>query len=244
MSTTQDATVYTDEDAAVWAELFHRQERLLEGRVCPQFFDCVAALDLRADEIPQLESFSDRLEKHSGWRVAAADGQLSGTDYWTLIGDRKFPSVTSMRGRHELEHAALPDMFHDVFGHIPLLLDRTYNDYIHGMAEIALEHIGDEERMGRHGRVYKWTIEYGLIDQGAGPRVYGAGLISSSAEVDHALSDVPAREPFGVAGTMAAHHVPASLQERYFAIDSFQQLLDALPAVRRALEDGPTVAAS
>lgn len=233
---TQDYTSYTDEDRSVWRDLYRHQQELLDRRVCAPFAGCLAALELRAEEIPELDAFSDRLERLSGWRVQAADGQLSGHDYWGLIGDRRFPSITSLRGRHELGHAVRPDMFHDIFGHIPLLLDRTYSEYIQGMAEIALDHLDDEAGLARHGNAYKWTIEYGLIDEGGATRVYGAGLISSSTEIDHALGDAPRRRAFGMREAMDTPHVPASLQDRYFVIRSFRQLVDGLPELRRELE--------
>jgi phenylalanine-4-hydroxylase len=239
MLTTQDYSSYTAEDFEVWGSLFRRQLDLLRGRVCDEFFDCVEALRFGAGAIPRLEQFSDRLEELSGWRVQAVDGQLPGRDYWGLIGNRCFPSITRIRPLDELGHAALPDMFHDLFGHIPLLLLEPYSEFLREMSLIALDHLEDEERMRRHGRVYKWTIEYGLMDTGAGVRVYGAGLISSSDEVEHSLGDAVRRRPFDVRAAMDTHHTPASLQEQYFAIDSFEQLVESLPAVRQELSASP-----
>src|SRR5689334_2140345 len=130
MLTSQQYASYTDHDRDVWATLCRRQFELLRGRVCSQFFAAVAAVGLTEEEIPELESFSDRLERVSGWRVQAVDGQLSGREYWGLIADRRFPAITRLRPREQLDHAILPDIFHDLFGHVPLLVDRSYSEFL------------------------------------------------------------------------------------------------------------------
>jgi len=237
----QDYASYTGEDFEVWRLLYQRQVETLVGKVCDEFFSGLEALGLEAATIPEFEAFSDRLEAASGWRVEAVDGQLPGREYWSLITSRRFPSATTLRGRHEFSHAKDPDMFHDVFGHMPLLADPTYSAFLRGMGRIALDHLDVPGTMRRLGRVYKWTIEYGVIVMGGGPRVYGAGLISSSKEIDHVLSDRAVKLPFTVEAAFAAKHVPASLQPAYFTIESFDQLLDSLPEIEQTL--GEPVAA-
>ena len=232
---TQEHASYTDEDFEVWRILFERQMETLAGKVCDEFFAGLEALGLEAGTIPEFESFGDRLEAASGWRVQAVDGQLSGRDYWGLISNRRFPSATTLRGRHELSHAKDPDMFHDVFGHLPLLADPAYQAFLRGMSRIALEHLEEPMMMRRLGRAYKWTIEYGVMRSDDGQRIYGAGLISSSKEIDHVFGDAAQKLPFSVEGAFATKHVPASLQPSYFVIESFQQLLESLPEIERTL---------
>ncbi len=202
---------------------------ILAGRVCPQFIDGVEALGLEAATIPEFEAFSDRLEAVSGWRVEAVEGQLSGRDYWEMIIKKRFPAATRLRGMQDLSHAMDPDMFHDVFGHLPLLADSAYSDFLRGMSRIALEHLDEPGSMRSLGRAYKWTIEYGLMRSESGLSVYGAGLISSSKEIDHVFSDKAQKLPFSVGGALATKHVPSSLQSSYFMIESFEQLLESFP---------------
>jgi phenylalanine-4-hydroxylase len=235
MLTTQQYTSYTKSDFEVWRILYERQRAGLDQQVWGSFFGALDALGLTAEAIPELDAFSDRLEELSGWRVQAVDGQLPGRDYWGLIADRRFPVITRLRPREELDHAILPDIFHDLFGHVPLVLDERYSAFLDGMGALAMKHIEHPDRLGAHGRVYKWTIEYGLIDEGSGPVVYGAGLISSSKEVAYALGPDPSRSPFSVEAAAATHHVPASLQATYFVIGSFVELVDCLPEVDRRL---------
>jgi phenylalanine-4-hydroxylase len=233
----QDYASYTDEDFEVWRLLYERQLETLVGKVCGEFFPGLEALGLEAATIPEFEALSDRLETAGGWRVEAVEGQLPGREYWSLITSRRFPSATTLRGRHELSHAKDPDMFHDVFGHMPLLADPTYSAFLRGMGRIALDHLDVPGTMRRLGRVYKWTIEYGVMETSGGPRVYGAGLISSSEEIDHVLSDRALKLPFTVEAAFAAKHVPASLQPAYFTIESFDQLLDSLPEIEQTLSE-------
>jgi phenylalanine-4-hydroxylase len=238
MSTQQYAS-YTDEDFEVWRILYERQVETLAGKVCDEFFPCLEAVGLEAAAIPEFEAFSDRLEAASGWRVEAVEGQLPGREYWSLITDRRFPSATTLRGRHELSHAKDPDMFHDVFGHLPLLAHPTYSEFLRGMSRIALDHLEVPGTMRRLGRVYKWTIEYGVMRSNGGHRVYGAGLISSSKEIHHVLGGDARKLPFSVEAAFATKHVPASLQPTYFAIESFDQLVESLPEIARTLRDAP-----
>jgi phenylalanine-4-hydroxylase len=232
---TQEYASYTDEDFEVWRTLFERQMETLRGKVCDEFFAGVEALGLEAGTIPEFESLGDRLEAASGWRVQAVDGQLPGREYWSLISGKRFPSATTLRGRHELSHAKDPDMFHDVFGHLPLLTDAAYSEFLRGMSRIALDHLDEPAMMRRLGRAYKWTIEYGVMRRDGVQRIYGAGLISSSKEIDHVFGDDAKKLPFSVEDAFATKHVPASLQSGYFVTESFEELLESLPAIELAL---------
>jgi phenylalanine-4-hydroxylase len=236
---TQGYASYTGEDFEVWRILYQRQVETLAGKVCDEFYSGLDALGLEASTIPEFETFSDQLEAASGWRVEAVEGQLPGREYWSLITNKRFPSATTLRGRHELSHAKDPDMFHDVFGHLPLLADETYRDFLRGMSRIALDHLEVPGTMRRLGRVYKWTIEYGVMRSNGGHRVYGAGLISSSKEIEHVFSDDAEKLPFSVEAAFATRHVPASLQPAYFAIESIDQLLESLPEIERTLREVP-----
>lgn len=232
----QEHASYSEEDLEVWGTLYDRQMEFLPGRVCDEFFAGVEALGLQAGAIPEFEALGDRLEAASGWRVEAVEGQLPGREYWSLITSERFPSATTLRGRHELDHAQDPDMFHDVFGHLPLLTHPTYRRFLRGMGEIALDQLDEPAIMRRLGRVYKWTIEYGVMRRDGGHRVYGAGLISSSKEIGHVLGEGAEKLPFSVEAALSTRHVPASLQPSYFVIESFEQLLDALPAIEATLQ--------
>jgi len=233
----------TRHETETWSILFERQVVGLQGKACDEFLDGVAVLGLDAEIIPTFSELGDRLEEASGWRIDPVDGQLSGRDYWQLIGNKRFPVVPTLRGRDELDHAREPDFFHDVFGHIPLLTHPPYSAFLRDMSTIALQRIDDKTALKKIGRIYKWTIEYGLIDTPAGLRVYGAGLASSSKEIEHVFRDDVAKLPYEPRTVLLTPHTPASLQDAYFVISSFDQLLQTFPEVEalvfQTAQDGP-----
>jgi phenylalanine-4-hydroxylase len=236
MTTSQRYSDYTAEDFDVWSILFDRQMAFLKGRVCPEFYEGIAKLGYKADSIPEFLVLSDRLERITGWRLAAVDDALSSEEFFTLLVNRRFPSATTLRPMAELAHTKVPDMFHDLFGHIPLLTNPVYSDFIVRMSEAALPRAGNPAVIKRLGWAYKWTIEYGLTGFGEEQKVYGAGLISSSKELDYVFTDQPRKLPFSPQGVLATSHIPASLQDHYFVIRSFDELVEGLPQMAHLLD--------
>lgn len=245
MLTTQNYELYTAEQQAVWSLLFERQWARLEGRVCPEYRPALAAIGLDGRAIPRFEELNERLQGETGWRLTAVNGALSSRDFFSLLDQRLFPSATTMRGMDELAHSKLPDMFHDLFGHVPLLAVPIYSDFLLRMSRLGMRYIDDEDAILRLGWAYKWTVEYGLMQPAAEAPVvvYGAGLISSSEELEYVLSPAPGKRAFTPRDVMFSAHKPASLQPSYFVIRSFSQLVESVAEMEEILREGRARAA-
>lgn len=232
----EDDDFHTSEDHAVWRHLFEQQTRALEHRVCPEYGAATARLGLGPERIPRLGELNDRLGGLGGWRVVPVEGFVAHEEYFALVARRHFPVAARIRSAGEMAHSRQPDIFHDIFGHVPLLTHPAYDAFVVGMAELALEHAADEKVSSLLSRAMKWTVEYGLVrDADGGVRVYGAGLISSSLELEHVLGPVPELRPFTAEGVLSTTHTPASLQPAYFVIESVGALGVALSGIRAAL---------
>jgi phenylalanine-4-hydroxylase len=231
----QNYAGYAAEDHATWEILFRQQMAVLDGRICDEYLDAAAVLQLPAHRIPEFPALNERLARTGSWRVDAVDGMLSAHDYFAMVSEARFPAATHIRGRDELEHSRLPDVFHDIFGHTPLLAHPAYSVFIVRMGRLALDHIADADALASISRVMKWTTEYGLVRTRCGVRAYGAGLISSRLELTHVLGDEVQRRDFDAATAIATAHVTASLQPAYFVIESIDSLPDVATAVATSL---------
>ncbi|MDB5071557.1 MAG: phenylalanine-4-hydroxylase [Candidatus Eremiobacteraeota bacterium] len=223
---------YTSGDQSTWALLYQRQTAALRDRAHPSYFMGLDAFGF-GDRIPELARLNRTLRAQTGWEIEAVDGQVSGEVFCGLLRERKLPSTTYVRSQAELAHSKEPDMFHDVFGHVPLLIEPDYRAFMVTFAETSLAMLDDQVSFDRLGRAFKWTIEYGLIELNGGVRAYGAGLMSSSGELDHALSANVPKLAFDPCAAVDTPHVRASLQAQYFVIDGFAQLGGALDAMVR-----------
>lgn len=233
----QEYEKYTDEDAEVWSVLFDRQIESLQGKVPQTYFDGLDALGVSADKIPSFQTVNERLSANTGWTVQAINDRMSGERFFGLLRDRQFPSTTFIRTKEELGHCKEPDMFHDFFGHVPLLHDPTYESYVRGLAELAGAAPNVDGRLMRLGRLFKWTIEFGLYQAPEDDlQVYGAGLISSNTELFYCLGPETTKIPYTAEGALTTEHKRASLQPHYFVIESFDHLKDSLHDVAKWLD--------
>jgi phenylalanine-4-hydroxylase len=221
---------HTQQDAesrAVWRLLFERQSRLVQGRACPEFLAGLQSLGLSPDAVPELERVSDRLERVTGWRLAPVDGFLDDATFFRHLAARRFPVTWWLRPRDKLDYLQEPDLFHDLFGHVPLLSHPIFADYMQAYGEGGLK----AEKLGALdmiARLYWYTVEFGLIDTGNGPRIHGAGILSSHGEVLYSLdSPVPTRRPFDLKRILRTRYHIDRYQTTYFVISSFEQLMRA-----------------
>ncbi len=215
---------YTDEDHANWRFLFERQMTLLPGRAGEAFLDGVRLLGMTPDRIPALSDLSRRLEEATGWQVARIPGLLHEKDFFTLLANRRFPSTDYIRGRDELDYTPAPDCFHDMFGHMPMLTQPDFADFYQLFGQAALNAKGaDRPRLER----FHWfTVEFGLIRQDEGLRIFGAGILSSKEEVVHALSDAVTVHPFDPERIVEQDYDVWHLQDVLFVLESFEQLVE------------------
>lgn len=222
----QDWTTYTAEEHATWKTLFERQTRLLPGRACDEFVAGMRALPIGADQIPDFRRLSDVLARHTGWQVVAVPGLVPDDVFFNHLAHRRFPAGQFIRRPHELDYLAEPDVFHDVFGHVPLLMNPVIADYMQAYGEGGLraQSLG---KLPQLARVYWYTIEFGLVQQPEGLRIYGAGIASSASETVFALDNAsPNRIRFDLHRVMRTRYRIDDFQESYFVLGSLDELLD------------------
>ncbi len=221
----QDWGRYTAAEHAVWHTLFQRQSRLLPGRACDAFVVGLQALPMAAQHIPNFAQLNQVLLQRTGWQVVAVPGLLPDAVFFEHLAHRRFPAGRFIRRADQLDYLEEPDVFHDVFGHVPLLLDPRMADYIqaYGQGGLRALQLGCLPLLAR---VYWYTVEFGLVQQADGLRLYGAGIASSLAESRFALdSPSPNRIRFDLARVMRTGYRIDDFQESYFVISGLDELL-------------------
>lgn len=216
---------YTPEQHQVWKTLFERQSKLLEGRACDEFIAGMRALPIAPDRIPDFRQLSEVLMRHTGWQVVAVPGLVPDEVFFEHLANRRFPAGQFIRGADQLDYLQEPDIFHDVFGHVPLLMNPIIADYIqaYGVGGLRAKEKGVLDLLAR---VYWYTVEFGLVQQKDGLRLYGAGIVSSYTESIFALDDAsPNRVRFDLARVMQTDYRIDDFQETYFVIRDLDELL-------------------
>ena len=218
---------YGESEHAIWRRLFERQAALLPGRACEAYLTGLDKLAMVADGIPEFEKLSDLLEAATGWRLVAVPGLVPDDVFFYLLANRRFPTTNWIRRPAQLDYLQEPDVFHDLFGHVPLLTNPVFADYLQAYGKGGLKAL----RLGalpKLARLYWYTVEFGLIATPAGLRIYGAGILSSFDESRYCLeSEVPKRLPFDPTRIMRTRYRIDDLQDVYFVIESFEQLFEA-----------------
>jgi phenylalanine-4-hydroxylase len=217
---------YTTAEHDVWKTLFERQTRLLSGRACDEFVAGMRDLPITAERIPDFRRLSDVLLRRTGWQVVAVPGLVPDEIFFQHLAHRRFPAGNFIRKPDELDYLDEPDVFHDVFGHVPMLMNPAIADYIQAYGEGGLraQKLGVLENLAR---VYWYTVEFGLVEQSAGLRIYGSGIASSYTESVFALDDPsPNRIRFDLERVMRTHYRIDDFQETYFVLRSLDDLLE------------------
>ena len=216
---------YSPEEHAVWKTLFERQTRLLPGRACDEFVQGMQALPIGADQIPDFRQLSEVLMQATGWQVVAVPGLVPDEVFFDHLANRRFPAGNFIRRADELDYLEEPDVFHDVFGHVPMLMNPVIADFIqaYGQGGLRAQRLG---KLAQLARVYWYTVEFGLVQQADGLRIYGAGIASSFAESVFAVDDPsPNRVAFDLERVMRTHYRIDDFQETYFVIRGLDELL-------------------
>ncbi|QOW24561.1 phenylalanine 4-monooxygenase [Lysobacter sp. H23M47] len=220
---------YTDADHAVWAQLFERQKAILPGLASDEFIAALGAMEMTADRIPKFADLNPILHAATGWELIGVEGLLPELEFFQHLANRRFPVTWWIRREDQLDYLAEPDLFHDLFGHVPLLMNPVFADYMaaYGRGGVKAHGIGSDALVNLT-RLYWYTVEFGLIQQKDGLRIYGSGIVSSKGESIHCLqSDAPNRIGFDLERIMRTRYRIDTYQKTYFVIDSFQQLMDA-----------------
>ena len=217
---------YTVDEHRVWKTLFERQSKLLPGRACDEFIQGMRNLTMDTDRIPDFRRLSEVLMKRTGWQVVAVPGLVPDEVFFDHLANRRFPAGHFIRKPEELDYLEEPDVFHDVFGHVPMLMHPVFADYMqaYGVGGLRARNLG---MLPNLARVYWYTVEFGLIKQSEGLRIYGSGIASSYTETFFALDDAsPNRIRFDVERVMRTQYRIDDFQETYFVIDGFEDLLN------------------
>ena len=221
----QNWTSYTDADHDTYRRLYERQTALLPGLACDAFIEALPALGAR-DRIPRFEEINERLKPATGWEIVAVPGLIPERPFFDLLANRRFPVTDWIRTPEEFDYVVEPDVFHDLFGHVPLLFNPVFADYVqrYGAGGLKAHELGAGELLSR---LYWYTIEFGLIRQTDGLRAYGAGILSSSGELRHSVTDPrPQRIALDLLRCMRTRYKIDDYQATYFVIESFAQLFD------------------
>jgi phenylalanine-4-hydroxylase len=217
---------YTTEEHATWDTLFARQIAMLPGRVAPEFLAGLDVLRLSRPGIPDFDELSERLMRATGWQVVAVPGLVPDDVFFDHLANRRFVSGNFIRRPDQLDYLQEPDVFHDVFGHVPLLADPVFADYMQAYGRGG-QRAAAMGAIGRLSRLYWYTVEFGLVRAGDGLALYGAGIVSSRSESIFALDDPsPNRIGFDLRRVMRTRYRIDDFQQGYFVIDSFEDLLD------------------
>lgn len=214
---------YTEAENAVWTELFNRQMQLLSNRACKEYLDGIKALGLTANHIPQIPEVNERLRSLSGWEVAPVPALIDFQAFFELMANKKFPAATFIRTKEELDYLQEPDIFHEIFGHCPLITLPVYGDFMHEYAKLGLKANHKDRVM--LARLYWFTVEFGLIQTNEGMRIYGGGILSSFGESKYCLdSDIPVRKLLTPVDAFRTPYRIDIFQPLYFVIKDFSEL--------------------
>jgi len=217
---------YTSAEHAMWDKLFERQAKMLPERVVPEFIHGLDILRMTRPGIPNFEELSERLMRATGWQVVAVPGLVPDDVFFDHLANRRFVAGNFIRTPEQLDYLQEPDVFHDVFGHVPLLAPPVFADYMqaYGQGGRRAAAAGAIERLSR---LYWYTVEFGLVRSGDALKLYGAGIVSSFTESIFALDDPsPNRIGFDLKRLMRTKYRIDDFQQNYFVIDSFDDLLD------------------
>ncbi|VVC77240.1 Phenylalanine-4-hydroxylase [Aquicella siphonis] len=233
---------YSPEENQIWQDLITRQIPIVQGRACDEYIRGIDLLDLPHDRIPQCPEVSSVLRDTTGWALEPVPALIPFDHFFSLLASRKFPAATFIRRREELDYLQEPDIFHEVFGHCPMLTNKACADFTHTYGKLGLKASHADQVM--LAKLYWFTIEFGLIKTGTGLRAYGGGILSSKSETVYCLeSPIPQRKPFDVMDVLRTPYRIDIIQPIYFVIDSFDVLfslteMDLIGMIHQARELG------
>jgi len=226
----QDWNAYSPEQHAVWAELVNRQMPSLREHACQEYLDGFETIGLREDSIPNLAEVSRRLEPRTGWNSTPVSGFLPADAFFEMLAARRFPTTTWLRSRESLEYTPEPDIFHDVFGHVPMHAHPVFADFLQQYGKVCAG-LRDKDALERMGRLFWFTVEFGVIRQAGKLKIYGSGLISSHGEANYVLQAESGGGPeirdFNLDQVLEQEFLVSEMQKVLYAIDSFEQIYEA-----------------
>ncbi len=225
---------YPESDHESWKYLYDRQMKFLPGRACDEYLEGVTKLNFLPDKIPALKDLSNVFHQTTGWKIARVPGLIHEQDFFGLLKKKVFPSTDYIRSKEELDYTPAPDLFHDIFGHMPLLTNKSFASFYQLFGKAAYNATGITRK---YIETFHWfTVEFGLIRKPEGMRIYGAGIISSLGEVQNALSDKVEVRDFDPDKIIHQEYDVWHLQPVLFAINSFEELEDGFKSWTKKLK--------
>ena len=234
---TQEYFNYTPEDFEVWSLLFNRQIVQLNPIASIAYLEGIEKVNFSAHKIPDYSETNILLKKLTGWQIHVVPGLIENRPFFELMKNKRFCASTWLRKREQLDYLEEPDMFHDIFGHVPLLSNQSVCHFLEELARIALRFVENEEAIEYIARLYWYTVEFGLIKENEQLKIYGAGILSSSGESIYCIESTnPQRLNYNVQQIFDTPFIKDHYQKQYFVIDSYQQLFNSIPEIEKELE--------
>ena len=219
---------WNDTENETWSKLIHRQKDIIQGRACQQYLDGLDILNFPDDRVPQIPDINKVLDKCTGWGVAPVPAIIQPAAFFDLLANKRFPAATFIRTPEEMDYLQEPDIFHEVYGHTPLLTNQAYADFMETFGQIALK--ADPKDRRRLFRLFWFTIEFGLVKTDQGLRAYGGGILSSIGETQYCLTDEPETTPFDILEVLRTPYRIDIMQPLYFVLEDFDRLFTILDA--------------
>lgn len=232
----QEYDNYTAEDHNVWSLLYEEQMQHLPSVATQAYLDGTQRVQFVPDRVPRFSVINDELAKLTGWTVYVVPGLIDNKPFFEHLSRKEFPATTWLRKMEQLKYIEEPDMFHDVFGHVPLLSEPFFSEYLNGLSTIALEFIENETAVELIARIYWYTVEFGLIKEDGALKIYGAGILSSPGETLYCVSTEATHVPYDVSTILATPYIKDKFQAQYFVIDNYKQLFDSLPFIHSEIK--------
>lgn len=219
---------YTAEDHKVWSLLYDEQMKILPSRATKAYLNGIKTAQFERAWIPNFKTINKALKVLTGWQVYAVPGIIDNKPFFELLSQKQFPATTWLRTLAQLKYIEEPDMFHDVFGHVPLLSEPFFCKFLNGLSALALEYIDNPSAIELMARIYWYTIEFGLIKEDGETKIYGAGILSSPGESVSCLESTAVHLDFGVQEVLSTPYIKNTFQAQYFVIESYEQLSESL----------------
>lgn len=228
---------YTKEDFSVWKILYDRQIQNLPSAASTDHMKGLDLVNFASHEIPKFDETNEILQNTTGWQLAVVPGIVPDYTFFELMSNKRFPATTWLRKMKELDYLEEPDMFHDVFAHVPMLTNQSFVDFLEELSKIGLQYVGNAYAIELLARVYWFTVEFGLIQEEQGLRIYGAGILSSAGETKFSLSEEPPKYDFDVRVMANTPFKKDVFQDRYFVIQSYEQLYESIPLIKEVIAE-------
>ncbi len=229
---------YKQEEHAVWKLLFDRQKENLRKRASKEYNNCLKAMApcLNRETIPNFEEINTFFKEYTGWEIHVVPGLIPVDEFFDLLAEKKFCSSTWLRSKEQIDYLEEPDMFHDIFGHIPLLMNPTFSRFTEEFGKLGQQFKNNEEMLVKLQRIYWFTIEFGLIEENGELKIYGAGIASSYGETNHIFNSKLQHLKYDIHQVMNCEFHTDHIQDKYFVIESFNELFNSLDKLKVQLK--------